>query len=91
MCCCTGGETGVLAGAYHVKCCAGVGEVSTVTSTTITWVTVMKRINCTMLRALYVWRYLGYSVLSVCEVRYIFGWSDPCAVFHQVVAEIQGI
>lgn len=36
------------------KVLAGVGEVSTETSTTVTWVTMVRRMNCIMLWALYV-------------------------------------
>lgn len=49
-----GDKTRNLTGEYHVKYYAGVGEVSAVTSATVTWVTVRRKIICTVLRVPYV-------------------------------------
>lgn len=57
-------KTGNLTGEY-VKCKAGVGEVSAVTSATVTCVTVRKEIVSTMLWVPYVRRYLRYVQLRV--------------------------
>lgn len=46
-------KTGNLAGEYHLKYYAGVGEVSAVTSATVMWVAVRRKIICTLLWAPY--------------------------------------
>lgn len=77
-------KTGNLTGEYNAKYYARIGEVSAVTSATAVLVTVWM---CTrMCRG--IWD--THSILSV-YLEYIFGWSDPYAVFCEAVAEMQGV